>query len=306
MTAGLAPVGLSLVVLLLTGLTAAAWNGVLVARAVDAPIGAGVLSPVSETARLLRQRRRTTLAADRLLWRLAGAGLVLAPLLMIAVVPLGLAPVLDSPVGVVWFNAADVLVWALVWLLGWGANSVYGLIGAYRFLASALAYELPLMFALTTPAVAAGSLRVSDIVSAQGVWYVVWMPVAFLVVCLGVVGFSVWGPLSPAAGPDVAGGVLAELSGPDRLLVQSGRYLLLVAGSAFAVALFLGGAQGPTLPGWTWMAIKTLVLLGVLVAIRRRVALLRPDRFLEVGWLVLLPAALVQLLVVSVLVVGGR
>lgn len=297
------PVLWTLVVLVVAAALAASVRGALAARSVGAPARTGALMPASETARLLRQERRTLLAADTPLWRVAGTGLALVPLLMVSVVPLGPDAVLDSPVGIVWFNAADVMVWALVWLLGWGANSAYALVGAFRFLASALAYELPLMFALTAPAVAAASLRVSDVVAGQqSLWYVVWMPVAFAVTLLGVVGFSVWGPLSPAAAPDLAGGVLAELSGPDRLLASAGRYLLLVAGSAFTTASFLGGSQGPLLPGWLWMSLKTLVVVVALVAVRDKVALLRPDRFLEVGWLVLLPATLVQLLVVSLVV----
>ncbi len=299
------PVLWSLVALVVLAATAAAVHGGLAARAVGGAARDGLLLPATETARLLRQERRTLLAADSPLWRIGGAGLVLAPLLMVAVVPLGPAAVLDSPIGIVWFNTADVLVWALVWLLGWGANSAFALVGAFRFLASALAYELPLMFALTTPAVAAGSLRVSAVVAAQhDLWHVVSMPVAFVVVCLGVLGFSVWGPLAPAAAPDLAGGVLAELSGPDRLLVSAGRYLLLASGSAFTAALFLGGTQGPLLPGAVWMSLKTLLLLLALVVVRQRLTLLRPDRFLEVGWLVLLPAALLQLLVVSVMAVA--
>lgn len=293
--------------LLVSAWFAAALNGALSARAAGVPLGWGTWAPISETARLLRQRRRSTLAADVLLWRLGGAGLVVVPLLMVAVVPFGSTALFDSQIGVVWFNAADVLVWALVWLLGWGANSAWSLVGGYRFLAGAIAYELPLMFALTAPGLAAASLRMSDVVAAQHrVWFVVWMPVAFAVVCLGVAGFSVWGPLSAAAGVDLAGGVLAELSGPDRLLVQAGRYLLLAAGSAAVATLFLGGGDGPLLPGWAWVLVKTLVVLAGLVALRRRLPLLRPDRFLELGWLVLLPATLLQLLVVALVVVGGR
>jgi len=291
--------------LLVTGMVAASFDGVLTARAEGAPVVRGLLAPAAEGARLLRQGRRSTLAADRLLWRIGSAGMVIVPLLMVAVIPLGDRALFDPQVGVVWFNTADILVWAMVWLVGWGANSVYGLVGAYRFLAQALAYELPLMFALTAPAVAAGSLQVGAVVDAQhDLWFVVVMPVAFLVVCLGVVGFSVWGPLGPAAGVDVAGGVLAELSGPDRLLVLAGRYLLLAAGSAFAVTLFLGGGAGPLLPSPVWLVGKTLVLLGVLVAVRRWLPLLRPERFMEVGWLVLLPASLLQVLVVAVIALG--
>lgn len=287
-------------------LAGAGIDGVLAARLDGRPARTGATTPITETARLLRQRRRTTLAADKPLWRIGVGGLGVVALLMVAVVPLGRWTLLDLPVGVVWFNAMDVMVWALVWLAGWGPNAVHSLVGGYRFLAQALAYELPLMFALTAPAVAAESLRLADVVAAQqGLWFAVWMPVAFGVYCLSVVGFSVWGPLAPATGADIAGGVLSELSGPDRLLLLAGRYTLLTAGAAFAVPMFLGGGTGPLLPGWAWVLVKTLLLVAAFVAVRRRLPTLRPDRFVEVGWLVLLPAVLLQVLIVAVVAVMG-
>ena len=97
--------------------------------------------------------------------------------------------------------------------------------------------------------------------------------------------------------------MLAELSGVDRLVLQAGRYLFLTAGAAFSVPLFLGGGAGPVLPGWAWVLVKTVLVLAVLVWLRRRIPLLRPDRFMEVGWMVLLPAAVLQDLVVSLVVV---
>lgn len=280
---------------------AVALDAVLSARAQG--VG-GWSAPLARTARLVRQRRRTTLAADTLLWRTGGAGMLVGALLMVAVVPLGRWTLADLDVGVVWFNAVDVMVWALVWLAGWGANSAHGLVGGYRFLAHGLAYELPLMFALVAPAIAAGSLAVGDVAAAQDeVWFVVWMPVAFLVFLVGVTGFSVWGPFAPALAADIAGGVLAELSGVDRLVLQAGRYMFLAAGAAFSVPLFLGGGSGPVLPGWAWVLLKTVAVLAVLVWLRRKVPLLRPDRFMEIGWVVLLPAAVAQDLIVSLVVV---
>ncbi len=281
---------------------AATLDSVLSARA-EGRSGA-VGRPFAESARLLRQRRRTTVAADRLLWRVGGAGLVVTALMMVSVVPLGEWVLFDLNVGVVWFNAMDVIVWALVWLVGWGPNSVHALIGGYRFLAHGLAYELPLMFALVAPAIAAESLRVGDVAAAQqGLWFVVWMPVAFVVYCVGVIGFSVWGPFAPARGTDLAGGVEAELSGPDRLLFVGGRYALLAAGAAFAVPMFLGGGAGPVLPSWLWVLVKTALLLAGFVWLRRRLPAFRPDKFMEVGWVVLLPAVLLQDLVVAIIAV---
>ena len=284
-------------------LFAATVDSVITARAEGR--GRSATRPLHEAARLMRQRRRTTVAADRLLWRIGGAGLLVTALLMLAVVPLGRWTLFDLGVGVVWFNAMDVMVWALVWLVGWGPNSAHALVGGYRFLAHGLGYELPLMFALVAPAIAAGSLRVSEVAAAQQeLWHVVWMPVAFAVYCLGVAGFSVWGPFTPALGTDVAGGVEAELSGVDRLLFQTGRYALLAAGAAFAVPMFLGGGSGPLLPPWAWVLAKTLLLLGGFVWLRRRLPALRPDLFMEVAWVAVLPAVLVQDLFVAVIAVG--
>ncbi len=299
----------------LGAVTAAVLLGIIavLAAAFDGSLGAGLqgrrhlggaAAPLWEGARLVRQRRRTIVAADSLLWRIGVVGLVVVALLKVVVVPLGSWTVADLSVGVVWFNAMDVMVWALVWLVGWGANSAHALIGGYRFLGQALSYELPLMFALTAPAVAAGSLRVGDVVAAQqDLWFVVWMPVAFLVFCAGVVAFSVWGPFGAAAGKDIAGGVLTELSGVDRLLVLAGRYALLSAGAGFVVALFLGGGSGPFAPAWAWTLVKTLIVLAVFVGVRRLLPVVRPDRLAEVAWIVVLPAVLLQLLLVSVMVV---
>lgn len=295
----------ALVALLVLGAftTAAAMlDGALVARANGAPGGA--MRPFAEASRLMLQRRRVTVEADRLLWRIGGAGLLVVAALMVAVVPLGRWTLFDLDVGVVWFNAMDVMVWALVWLAGWGANSVHSLVGGYRFLALGLGYELPLMFALVCPAIAAGSLNVGSVAAAQdGLWFALWMPVAFAVYLVGVMGFSVWGPFSPAIGADIAGGSRAELSGVDRLVFNAGRYALLAAGAAFAVPMFLGGGAGPLLPGWAWTLLKTSVVLAAMVWLRRKLPAARPDKLMEVGWLILLPAALLQMLVVSVVVV---
>ena len=286
-------------------LLAAVLDGHLGARAEGATTS-GLSRPVGEAARLMRQRRRTTPSADRLLSQTGGGGLVVVALLMVSVVPLGQWTLADLDVGVMWFNAMDVMVWALVWLTGWGANSAHSLVGGYRFLAHGLGYELPLMFALVAPAIAASSLNVGVVAAAQqGLWFVVWMPVAFGVYCLGVVAFSVWGPFTPALGADIAGGVRAELSGVDRLVFEAGRYALLAAGAAFAVPMFLGGGSGPLLPDWAWVLVKAALLLAVLVWVRRRLPVLRPDKFMEVGWLVLLPAVLLQDLVVAVVAVGS-
>lgn len=262
--------------------------------------------PIRSSARLLVEQRRTTLAPDRLLWRTGCVAVPTLALLSLAVVPVAGRTLWSTSADLVWFNAMEALLWAAVWLVGWGPNAVHALTGGYRFLGQGLAYELPLMFALITAGLGAGSLRTTDVVAAQeSLWFVVTMPVAFVVFVASAAAFAFWGPFAAPAAADIAGGVTSELSGVDRLLVEAGRAVFLGASAAMAAALFLGGDSGPWLPGPLWHLLKTLAVVAALVWVGRRMPVLRPDRTVEVGWMVLVPLTLLQALVVAVLVLNG-
>jgi NADH-quinone oxidoreductase subunit H len=294
------------VILTALAVATASWDTVLHDRASGGPgLRAALTLPLREAGGLLVQQRRRTIAGDVFLGRGGALALLLAAVLASLVTPLGRWTVTDLPMGIVWFNAMEVVAWAAVWLVGWGANSAYGLIGGYRFIAQGLAYELPHMFALITAALGAGSLRVADVVAAQSsVWFVVWMPVAFVVYLLSVLAMSFWGPFGQPVGVDAAGGAAAELSGVDRLVFTAGRWLLLTSGAAFAVPLFLGGGAGPVLPAWLWSLVKTLAVLTLLVWVKRRIPTLRMERYQEIAWIVLIPLTLLQALVVAVVVLA--
>lgn len=289
-----------LVPVLLTAFAALAVTGdaLLAGRAAGRPPRTSLAAPSAATARLLVGQRRATLAPDALLWRIGVWTVPAAGILAALVIPFGPVTASRMSVGVVWFNAMEVLTWAGLWLAGWGANSALSLIAGYRFVAQGLAYELPVMFALISVAAGAQSLNVADVAAAQShLWFAVWMPAAFVVYLGGVYAFSFLGPFGYPAAGDVAGGVLAELSGVDRLAIEAGRWLLLTAGAAMAVPLFLGGGAGPGLGPWAWSVIKTLAVLAVLTWGRRRLPVLRADRYAEFAWVVLLPLSVCQALV---------
>jgi NADH-quinone oxidoreductase subunit H len=290
--------------------TAVAGDAVLAAWAAGRRVTVATLvAPLAEVPRLLVTQRRGTLSSDSLLWRLGLLAVPTAGAASAVVVPFGGVVVSRMSVGVVWFNAMEVLTWAAIWMAGWGPNSVLSLAAGYRFVAQGLAYQLPLMFALICAAAGARSLSPASVAAAQGghLWFAVWMPAAFAVYLGCVYAFSFLGPFHYPAGRDLAGGVAAELSGPDRLVLQAGRWLLLAAGAGMAVPLFLGGGAGPLLPGWAWSAVKTLTVLALLVWARRRVPVIRADLYVEVAWVVLIPLMIVQVLAVAivVLVIGG-
>lgn len=269
------------------------------------PVTAAAGVPLREAARLLVGQRRTTTAADTVLWRTGVLTVPVAALLAALVLPLGFTSVADLAVGVVWFNAMEILAWAAVWTAGWGPNAAFSLVGGYRFVAQGLAYELPHMFALITAATAAGTLQIGGIVDAQdGLWFAVWMPVAFVVYLLSAMAMAFWGPFDAPVGRDLAGGAAGELSGVDRLVFLGGRWLLLVVAAAMAVPLFLGGGNGPLLPAWLWTLLKTALVLVAIVWARRRFPVVRMERFVEVAWVVLIPLTILQALVVALMVLA--
>ncbi|MFC4034804.1 NADH-quinone oxidoreductase subunit H [Streptomyces polygonati] len=258
-----------------------------------------------EVPRLLAAQPRRTPASDTSLRRLGVITVPVAAVMSVLVVPFGHRAVADLSVGVVWFNAMEVLTWAGLWLAGWGPNAVFPLIGGYRFIAQGLAYELPLMFALISAATGARSLRVGAVAAAQhGLWFAVWMPLAFAVFLAGVSAFSFLGPFAYPAGRDIAHGVLADTGGADRLLLEAGRRLWLAAGAAMAVPLFLGGGAGPGLPSWAWSLVKTLAVLAALVWAQRRLPMVRADRYAEFAWVVLVPLTVLQALVPALVVLN--
>ncbi|MFC4376293.1 complex I subunit 1 family protein [Nocardia halotolerans] len=292
------------VVVVTLALAAEVCRAVLSARVSGASPAVAMSAPLRSVALLLTQQRRSIVGADVLLWRTAGLILFAAGVVAAALVPVDNRVVIGGGVSLVWFNAVEILAWAAVWSAGWGADSAFSLVGGYRFVAQGLAYELPHMFALICAAVAAGSLDISEIVAAQqDRWFVVIMPVAFLIYLLSVPAMSFTAPFDAPVGADIAGGAFAEVSGVDRLVLSVGRRVLFVAAAAMAVPLFLGGGAGPWLPGWLWSLVKTLAVLAALIWLGRRWPTIRMSRYMEIAWIVLLPVILLQALVVSVVTI---
>jgi len=257
--------------------------------------------PVRSLALGVVQGRTTTERPDARAWALAPAlylGLAAAGL---AVVPLSRTVVAaDVEGGLVVFGAVQALAVIPVFLNGWSSNSVLPLIGAFRFIAQALSYEMPNLLALLSVSVPASSLALDDIVAAQaGLWNVVRIPLGLPLFLFAAAGLAFWGPVNLPDGADLAGGTQAETSGLHRVAWQAGRATMLVATAAMGAAAFLGGWLGPVLPGWAWMLAKTLVLLVVLVASRHVAGRVRPERYVVISWAVLIPLALANVLIAA-------
>lgn len=255
--------------------------------------------PVNEAALLLVTRSSTTERPDAQASALAPALVAAMAAGAVTTVPLTHeVAVADVADGIVMFGAAMALVMVGVYLHGWSANSPLPLVGGYRFVALALSYEMPLALVLIAAALPAESLSVGAIVESQhDLWNVLRQPLGLPLYLVAGMGLAFWGPLNVPDGSDLAGGTSAEVSGPSRLVWQLAQRFVLVAVAVMGAAVFLGGWKGPLLPGAAWMALKTVVLLTILVWFGRRLARVRLERFVVVAWTVLIPLALVDVFV---------
>lgn len=261
-----------------------------------------LLEPLRRAAVVAVQAPSATERPDIVTWLLAPAlylGLAATGLVVIPWSPT--FAIADVRAGIVVWGAVESLVVVAIFLHGWSANSLQPLLAAYRFLAVGLSYLLLSMFVLIAAAIPAQSLAVSDIVASQhGLWNVIRQPLGlplFLVVALGS---ATWGPLDFADGTDLAGGTTAEVSGLPLLVWRAARAAMLTSFAAMAATVFLGGWQGPWLPGPVWVAAKTLIVLTSLVAASHRVARVRAEQFVTLCWVMLLPVGFVNLAVAGV------
>lgn len=288
--------------------TAAVLTGAYAVAVMDLAIGGAaagrprrwsrvLVEPLADAAVQVRQTRVGTERPDWQAWALAPALLVALAATMFVVVPLTPDVVITGvPHSVVLFGAVAALVVIPAFLEGWSPNSMLALLGAYRMFAQALSYMIPLALVLIGAALPAESLSFDRIVvDQQGLWNVVRMPLGLPIYLAAVTGMAFWGPLSLPAGADIGGGIDIEASSVHLLAWRTGQRAVLAAAAAVGATAFLGGWQGPVLPGPVWVVAKTLVLLGLLVASRHWLARVRPERFVVMAWTGLLPLALLDI-----------
>ncbi|MBA4180559.1 MAG: NADH:ubiquinone oxidoreductase subunit 1 (chain H) [Anaerolinea sp.] len=255
--------------------------------------------PVQSSALMAVQQRRTTERPDAPAWALAPALFAGLAAVALAMVPLDRDLVATDPAtGFVVFSAAIAMVMIAVYLHGWSPNSAFALHGAYRYGAQALSFQIPFLLAMLATVLPAESLSIVEIVNAQeSLWNVVRQPAGLPLYLVVGVAVSFWGPLNLPDGSDLAGGTSVEDSGLSRLLWKAARAAMLVSVAAMGAAAFLGGWWGPWLAGPVWVVLKTVALLGVLLASGHLLARVRIEQFVLVSWVVLIPLALLNVFV---------
>ena len=181
-----------------------------------------------------------------------------------------------------------------------GANTVdrFSLVGATRTLTQLFSYEAPFMLTLLGPALAAGTLQISQINTyAQNTWWIILtQPIGFLVALIGLMGKLELPPFdAPEAETESVSGALTEYSGRGLALFRIGKNVELVIGLTLVSAFYLGGLANPL-----EFIFKTLGLLLVIALLQSLFARLRIDQTVGLWWRIGAILALVQILILVV------
>ena len=278
----------------------------------------GVLQAIVDPIKLILKEDITPIKADKMLFSLAPILSLVPALVAFAVVPFGgdeLFYIADINVGLLFFlSVTSIGVYGII-LAGWASNSKYPLLASLRASAQLISYEIAVTMTLVSLILTAGTLSMVGIVEAQladGVWYGFVQPVAFVLVLIGALAETHRVPFDlPEAETELTGGFHTEYSGMRFSLFFLAEYANIIVISAVTAILFFGGWLRPfpnvealafldLIPGWIWLFSKIFLFLYLFMWIRATLPRYRYDQLMRIGWKLLIPIALANLVVTGI------
>ena len=285
----------------------------------------GLIQALADGVKLALKEDLIPAAADKVVFIIAPIISATAAFMAFAVMPLTgpvnffgeetVMQLTDLPVGVLYVLAiASVGVYGIV-LAGWSSGSTYPLLGGLRSSAQVISYEIAMGLSLVAVFIYSGSMSTSAIVQAQQEtwWYGLVLFPSFVIYAISMVGETNRAPFDLAeAEGELVGGFHTEYSSLKFALFFLAEYVNIIAVSALATTLFLGGYHAipglgfteQWLGGWftlIWFFIKVLFFFFIFVWLRGTLPRLRYDQFMQFGWKVLIPVSLLWILVVATL-----
>jgi NADH-quinone oxidoreductase subunit H len=285
----------------------------------------GILQPVADGIKLIFKEELIPDRADKVVFLLAPVLTVVPALIILGVIPFGTSISLfgrdielglagDVNVGVLYIMAiASIAVYGIA-LAGWSSNNKYALMGGLRSAAQMVSYELVLGLAFVGPILLADSMSLDKIVQGQNpIWYIVFQPIGFILFLIASIAEVNRAPFDmPEAEQELTAGYHAEYSGMKFALFFMAEYGKMIVVSFIAATLFLGGYLGPfvdrvPLLGPVYLAIKVVGILFIMIWFRATLPRIRYDRLMALGWKVLLPVGILNVVVTAFLIVlvGG-
>ena len=259
----------------------------------------GLLQAIADAVKVLMKEMVTPANADKLVYWLAPA-ITFAPVVMVlAVVPFADGALLaDLNIGILYVLAISSLSSIGVFMAGWSSNNKYSLIGAMRMVAAVVSYEMPIVLALASVVLIAGSMSLNDIVIAQQSYPMLLMqPLAFLLMFIAGCAEINRSPFDlMEADSEIVAGFHTEYTGMKFALFYLAEYGEAVVMSSIIATVFLGGWQGPFLWPWLWFILKTFFVFFLMIWTRTTLPRVRIDQLMSLAWKFLFPLALINLI----------
>jgi NADH-quinone oxidoreductase subunit H len=285
----------------------------------------GLLQPVADAVKLVFKEELIPTQADKLIFMAAPIITTVPALIILGVLPFGgVVNILGRPVhlsiagnlnvGVLYIAAiTSISVYGIV-LAGWSSNNKYATLGGIRSSAQMISYELALALSFVGPIMLAGSLSLADIVEEQmriG-WFIIYQPIGFVIFLIAALAEINRAPFDmPEAEQELTAGYHVEYSGMKFALFMMTEYIKMIVVSAIAATLFLGGYHLPFVTDQPWgvwlgpfiLIGKIILLLWGIIWVRATLPRVRYDQLMALGWKILLPVALFNVFLTSVIMV---
>jgi NADH-quinone oxidoreductase subunit H len=285
----------------------------------------GILQPIADAVKLMIKEDITPVRADRWVFTAAPIISMVPALIVYAVIPFGpevslfgrqvTLSITDINVGLLYIvSVASVGVYGII-LAGYASNSKYPLLASLRASAQLISYEVAVTLTLVSVIMMAGTLSMVGIVRAQEnahVWFFLVQPIAFGIFFIGGLAETNRAPFDlPEAEQELTGGFHTEYSGMRFALFFLAEYANMIVVSSVATTLFLGGWLRPfpnvealgfldVIPSWFWFLIKSFVFLYIFIWVRATLPRYRYDQLMRLGWKVLIPLAILNLVVTGI------
>ena len=258
---------------------------------------------IADGVKFAQKEDITPRSADKPVFRLAPAVSLLSYLLALAAIPFTPSIVAgDLPGSLVFVLAISGIGTVATLMAGFGSGNKYALLGAFRSAAQLVSYEVPLILACASFAMAAGSLSIVHIANAWHPIWLLWQAPGALVLLIAAVAELQRPPFDmPVADSEVVMGTMTEYTGLRFAFFLLSEYAGIVVMSALFASLYLGGWSGPFSDalggavGLVWMLIKTSIIALIILWMRMSWPRVRADQLQRLAWFVLVPLALFQL-----------
>jgi NADH-quinone oxidoreductase subunit H len=287
----------------------------------------GLLQPLADGLKFIFKEDLTPPYVHKFLYIMAPMLALTTALISISLIPIGgwiTVGGVHTPIQITDTNISLLIILGVtsvgvygVTLAGWSSNSKYSMLGALRASSQMVSYEVALGLSLIGVLILTGSFSLRDIVAHQAGGFWNWnifkggQFVAFFIYLMAAFAETNRIPFDlPEAESELVAGYHTEYSSMKFAMFFMAEYANMVTVACLASILFLGGYSGPVfgppilqglLPIF-WFLLRVLFFLFLYIWIRGTLPRFRYDQLMAFSWKFLLPLALANIIVTSLVV----